>query len=459
MGTLTGLMHVVTSALAADQKALSATADNISNQNTPGYTRRVVAWTEGDVVNVGTGTSPGVQATVTAQRDRVLQRSVQNASEAASASSTRQAALNQLQDLFKLNASGEDAAGIGAATSNFFNAASAISASPNDSSLRQTLFQAAQTFAGVLNRTASQIGSQAASLNQQVSSSIAQVNALATQVAALNRQIGEAPSDGTRDILLDQRNNAVTQLSSLIDVNTVQSDRDGLSLTLSDGTSLVAGTTVQALSVATVGGSARVYASALLGHGDVTAAIRGGSIGGALVVCDSDAPAVLSHLDALATAVAAAVNGQNAAGLLADGSAGGPIFSGTSAATLSVVATGASAFAITAPGPVPGGNASAMGALQSAGLVGGNTPAGALSAMLVALGSKVSGLGVQATADAAIYTQVSTQLDTISGVSLDDEAANLTRYQRSYQAAAKVLSVVDELLAQAINLGQPTTVN
>ncbi len=458
MGTLTALMHVVTGALASDETALAATASNISNQNTAGYTRRNVTWTEGDVVTVGAGTSPGVRASVAAQRDKVLQRSVQNATEAASGSSTRLSALNQLQDLFKIDASGDDAAGIGAALSGIFNAASSLASSPGDTSLQNSLYTAAETFASTFNRAAARISSQQDSLNQQVTSSVTQVNTLAAQVAVLNQQISQAPDDSARDTLLDQRDTAVTQLSTLIDVNTVQTEAQGLNLTLSDGTPLVIGAKQMPLSTGYVSGTARIYAASA-GGGEVTSAVRGGSIAGSLQARDIDIPAVRSQLDLIATAVADRVNQQNAFGTLPSGVQGGAIFSGNSAATLAVIASTGADFATEGADGVDGSNAQAIGNLQSSAIVDGKSPSASFSNLLTKLGGSVSGVDIQSTADSAILAQTTNLLAATSGVSLDQEAANLTQYQRSYEAAAKVLSIVDELLAQAINLGQVTTVS
>jgi len=54
---------------------------------------------------------------------------------------------------------------------------------------------------------------------------------------------------------------------------------------------------------------------------------------------------------------------------------------------------------------------------------------------------------------------LTSQRNSLSGVSLDEEAGNLTQYQRSYEAAAKVFSIVDALMASALNLGVPTSVS
>jgi flagellar hook-associated protein 1 FlgK len=456
VGTLTGLLHLTTSALAADQAALSATAENISNQNTEGYTRRTVSWSSGDTVSVrGTPTSTGVTATVGAQRDRVLQRSVQQATETASASSTRVTALNNLQSLFAIKSTGADASGIGAAVSNFFNSATALASTPTDSTARHKVLTTAQTLASALNRTASQIGLQTASLNQTVRTSVDQVNSLAGKIAGLNKQISESGAGGDTDTLVDQRDLAVTQLSSLMDVNSITNSNGSISLAMSNGVPLVTGSTALPLTTGTVGGNVHIYAATSAGGADMTASIRGGSIGGSLQARDSDIPAVTAQLDALANTIATSVNAQNASGTDASGMPGGAIFSGSTAATLTVVASSANAIAASADGS----NAASIGALQDAALIGGKSFTDAFSTLISGLGTTASDATTGSTADAAVLTQTSTQLAALSGVSLDTEAANLTQFQRSYQAAAKVLAIVNDLMAQAINLGQQTTVS
>ncbi len=280
MGSLTALLQVTTSALAADQTALSATADNISNQNTEGYTRRSVTWSSGDTVMVhGNATSTGVTATAVAQRDRVLQRTLQQANEAASASSTRLNALNTLQSLFAIDSSGGDASGIGAAISGFFSSATSLAASPSDATARQAMYTSAQTLASTMNRAAAQLGAQTSTLNQQVSASVTQVNGLLSTIALLNKQITQTNS-GNTDTLQDQRDQAITQLSTFVDVNTITGKDGSIGLSLSDGTPLVSGSQVTALNTAVVNGNVQI----LSGSTNVTGSIHGGSMGGLLQV-------------------------------------------------------------------------------------------------------------------------------------------------------------------------------
>ncbi len=105
-----------------------------------------------------------------------------------------------------------------------------------------------------------------------------------------------------------------------------------------------------------------------------------------------------------------------------------------------------------------GSNANAMAALQNTTVINGQTFAGSFASLLSGLGQTGSTATSASAADAAVLTQTTTQLADATGISLDTEAANLTQYQRSYEAAAKVLSIVNDLMAQAINLGEQTTV-
>ncbi len=103
MGTLTSLMDMSRQALMADQAALNVTANNVSNQNTPGYTREVVNWRPVDAVTItgstsGTGVSTGQSAI--SQRDRVLEQRVQQQTQVQAQSSALESAMQQVQNIF-----------------------------------------------------------------------------------------------------------------------------------------------------------------------------------------------------------------------------------------------------------------------------------------------------------------------------------------------------------------------
>ncbi len=91
-------------------------------------------------------------------------------------------------------------------------------------------------------------------------------------------------------------------------------------------------------------------------------------------------------------------------------------------------------------------------------LVGSQTATGFLASFLGQVGSDASTVTTENTAQQTALTQLTTQRDSLSAVSSDEEASNLTQFQRSYQAASEVFNIVNTLMASAINLGEETTV-
>ena len=453
----------VRNSLQADQLAIDATAQNIQNQNTTGYVRRAVTWAENDTVQIG-GTSVGLGATATisAQRNTVLDHSVQQATDTASASSTRFTALQNAEGLFTIDASGNDSSGIGTALSGFFTAISSAASDPTNPVTQQGVTAAAQTVVTALNRTSAQISLQRVMLNQQVSAEVEQVNSLLPQIAKLNGEIGSAGSADTAG-LQDQRTTLISQLSQYIGVQQAVGENNTLTLSTGNGTLLVGSGQSFALHTAEVSGTARIYASVSQGGAEITTQLQGGSISGAIQARDGDLVNIQSQLDTLAHSFATAVNSQNQAGVTSSGAAGGAIFSigstvAGSAASISL--NSGVLIATAAPGEASGGNgnANALLALQSANTTNGQSFSGAFTSLLTGLGTAAATAKATSAADAANQTQLSTQRDQLSGVSLDTEAANLSQYQRSYQASAKLLSILNGLLADAINIGTSTPV-
>lgn len=435
--------------LATQQMKL--TAANMAKQNVVGYTRRSVTFAGGDSVTLsGRSGSTGVTATVRPQTDAVLQKAVWQATEASSGSSARSAALDALQSQFALDSDGNDSAEINSSLTGFFNAESALAAAPTDPAAMQAVLASANRFAATMNRAASQIATQRTSLDQQVAGAVAGVNTLAASLASLNKQIGSAGPGVDVSALQDQRNQVVSQLASQVDVSVTSASDGSINLSLSDGTPFVTSFQTAPLSTNLQGGVSQIYS----GGRSVTSAIQGGMLGGTLHARDHDLPAVAAQLDAIASAFTGAVKTAQTSGMSPTSTATGTLFTGVTASSLSVsdvanqISTGGN-----------GSTAAAIAALSSMPLIGMLTLNGAVSSMVSGLGATASAVATDSTADTAVLTQTSNQLDKRTGVSLDTEASNLTQYQRSYQAAAKVLAIVNELMAQAINLGTGTTVS
>lgn len=467
MGALTALMDSSVNSLMADQAALNATSNNVANQNTVGYTREVVNFQSGDAVTLSGGQMIGgaVSVTTTSVRDRVLEQRVQQQTQTQAQSATVASALQQVENVFGLSstASSASSTALGSATDGFFSALTSLTGSPSSAIVRQSVLTAANTMASAFNSAAGQIAQIGTSLDQQVGAILQQVNTLTSTIASLNGKITATSPTSDAGALEDQRQAALGQLSQLIGVNQITTEGNGITLTTTNGAVLVSGSQSFAMSTAQVGGTAHVFAG--VSPTDVTATISGGQLGGVLQVRDQTLPQYSNALDTLAYGIGSSLNSQNAAGLDGNGNPGAAIFSlpatsSGAAAAIGLATADPNAVAAAAIGEGSAGstNATALANLGTTSIVSGQTASGFYAGLLGQIGSDAAGATTNDTAQQAVLTQLTTQRDSLSGVSLDQEAANLTQYQRSYEAAAKVFSVVDTLMASALNLGEATTV-
>jgi flagellar hook-associated protein 1 FlgK len=466
MGTITSLMDIAQQALMADQEALNVTSNNVANQNTAGYTREVVNFQSVDAVTLSGGTfGSGVTASATSQRDRVLEQQVQQQTQTQAQSGAFESALQQVENIFGLSSTTSSASStvLGTAINSFFSSLTALASNPSDTATRQNVLTAANTLAGAFNSASNQLAQVSTNLNQQVVGDVGQVNSLITTIASLNAQITSSSPNADAGALEDQRQLAIAQLSKLVGLDQISTENNGITLTTSGGAVLVSGSKSFAVSTTQVGGATHILAG--VDGQDVTSNLTGGDLGGVLQARDQQLPSYQNALDSFAFGIGSAVNAQNELGVDANGNPGAALFSlpptqsGT-AAQIAVATTNPSAVAAAATGEGSAGNtnASALAGLSNAGVVGSQTTSGFLASFLGQIGNDASAATTNNSAQQATLTQLTTQRDSLSGVSLNDEAANLTQYQRAYQSAAQVFNIANSIMASALNLGVQTTV-
>jgi flagellar hook-associated protein 1 len=473
MGTINSAYSVISGALDADQEALNVVANNVANSNTPGYTTETPDWEENAPVTInGMVLGTGVTETgATSQRDRVLEERLDQQQQLASASSTRLAALNQIQALFPADSgsSSSTAGDIGSDITNFFDSFSSLEANPTDNALREQVLSSASTLAGDISGAASSLNEQQASLDQEASGVASQVNSLTGAIAQLNLQIQSASPDADAGTLEDERQEDLSQLSQLVGINQVTMENNGLSVTTTSGQQLVSEGQSYQLTTGTVNGVTDFF----LGGSDITSdlASGGGELGGYLTARDTDIPSALSSLDQLAYSISTSVNTLNNTGTDLDGVTGTatdplyifnePTQVAGSAAAMSVVMTDPNQIAAAAAGAGTGdnSNATAIANLANQQVVSGQTPINYYSNFVSTLGSTVSQVQTENTAQNASVTQLQTQNNSLSGVNLNDEAAALSTLETSYQAASQMFNILNTVITSALNLGVETSVS
>jgi flagellar hook-associated protein 1 len=470
MASINNAFSLVANALNADQEGLSIVSNNVANANTTGYTEEVSNFQENQPVYIN-GVDYGTGVTnvgPTSVRNGVLETRLAQQQQVAASSSSQLTALDTLQALFTPatgSSTSADAGNIGTDITSFFSSLSSLESNPTDNALRQSVLSSAGTLTGDISSAAANINEQQSGLDQQAGSLTGQINALTGSLASLNMQIQSSSPTGDAGVLEDQREQDVSQLSQLVGINQVQTENNGLTITTTSGQLLVSeGQSVQ-MTTGNVGGLSHFF----LGTTDITSGLAsgGGQLGGLLTVRDQDIPTALASLNQLAYGISTQVNRLNNAGtdMVGDNGNAGNIFSeptavAGSAQAMSVVMTNPNNIAAATLNASTGdnSNATAMAALGNQTIISGATPSNYYSDFVSTLGATVSSVQTENTAQEASVTQLQTQVNTLSGVSLDTEAANMQQLERSYQAASQVFTLLNTVMASALNLGSETTV-
>lgn len=413
------------SGLEAAQAAIDTTGENISNANTPGYTRQVVNTADSASLSIpaltqsgaGADLGTGVSITSISQiRDQFLDVQYRAQNAATSNANTNSSELQQVQTA--LNEPGSD--GLSSIMSNFWSSWTDLAQNPTGSSTaaaQQSVVDAGQTLASTFNSVSSQMSTvmtQAAQQYSALTGPNGQVEQDANQLATLNGEITQATQAGqTPNTLLDQRNNVLDDLSSLAQISVTNQSDGSVTVNFGDAsTPLVSGTTVTWPQTIT--------------------SAAGGELGSLLNLSSSSGPIAgyMSSLDNVASQVISAVNALQPSS---------PFFSGNSASTIAVTA---------APSTVQSSSSSTSGpdlATAIANLSGGAADQ-SYSAFVDQVGSGVQSAETTQSTAQSVLTAVGNQRTSVSGVSLDEEMTNLINYQQAYEASARVMNAIDSTL-------------
>jgi flagellar hook-associated protein 1 FlgK len=453
---LGNLLSLARDALNAQGTAINVVGQNITNANTPGYVRRD-ALLQSRIA--GTVTYGGVEAVgIHRSADQFLQARTYDATSFDSAARSRDQALESVEGLFN------DLAGTGLSSSvnALYSSFGALSANPSDPTARNAVLNRADQFASTVRDATAQLDTQRNDLLTQAKGVATEINGFASQVAKLNGQIAFSEASGSDAAdLKDRRDQLIGQISERINVHQFTDGSGKVSLSIG-GASLVEGDNANAVSIGLQGSdnSLQILVGRGAGSADVTAQVTGGKLGGLHEARDVDTVAVMQNLDKFASDVANAVNAQHVAGFDQSGNPGVNIFNvsgspnGARLLALNPALAGrpdlVAASSSAASGPGDSGNSVLLSQLSAKALASGRTPIEAYSDLIGDLGQRKAGAEQDAELRSAVLSQAKSMRDSVSGVNMDEEMISLTRFQRAYEAAAKLVSTADELLAGLI---------
>lgn len=535
------IFSIGVSGLNAAQVALSTTSNNITNVYTDGYNRQTTLLGEN---NVGNGVRVnGVQRQFSQFVAGQLNQSTSN-------SSALEAYETQIAQIDNLLADGE--AGLAPLLQSFFSSLQDLVSAPSDPAARQGLIGTADTLTAQFRAFDNYLNDMQKGVNGQIKDVVFQINNTGEQIAMLNREIGLAKvKTGTApNGLLDQRDQLVAELSTMVDVDLTIQDSGSYNITIGNGQALVAGASSFALeAMASSADPTRTVVGYRDGAGNLRefaeTSFKGGELGGLMTFRRETLDKTQNQLGQLAVSLALGFNAQHAQGIDLNGDAGGDFFSidigvptvygnannasgahleaqfladisGLTASDYTVKFTAADGYTVTrhdtgetlsfpadatslefggmsvtvngtpaegdrfliqptrraaggldnviqetsliAAGQTGGGsgdnrNALALQNLQNKALVGGiATLSQGYAAMVGDVGNRANVVQVNLAAQKALTGQLRALQQSESGVNLDEEAANLIRFQQYYQASAKVIEVGATVLDTLLGL-------
>jgi flagellar hook-associated protein 1 FlgK len=443
-----GGLRIGSSGLAAAQRALETAAHNVANANTEGYSRQRVQISTADpllehrgLLGPGaTGQGVSIDAVERAANALVQGNYRQSAGQLASWE-TRADFFGRAEQIL-----GPLDRGVSQHLSAFFNSWEALSQAPESMTSRDQVLDAGRQLAGSLNDAYARLTDLRADVGLDMVATTTRVNALATEVATLNGQIkaarvgGDVPND-----LLDRRDLALGQLAELTGAR-VSIESDGDARVTLNNLPIVDGVRAEPLETSGVPPTVTWAATG-------APVALGGELGSLAELGGSTTDDLLARLDEIATDLRDVVNSAHQTGFGLDGVDGRDFFSGTGASDLMIDPTLTNQMlAASASGAAADGNhALAMGGLRSTVGGSGSTIGELVNGLQGVLGLEANHAESQRDLASVVVNDARRAIAEVSGVSTDEELTDMLQYQRAYEASARVITVLDEMLDRLIN--------
>lgn len=482
------LLNIGKSGLFAAKQSMSTTSHNIANANTDGFSRQEVrtessiTLPEGDYV-IGTGVD--IQS-IKRSHDDLVEKKLNNSITNHKFNEERTTQLGQVEEIFnEINTEG-----MNKIINRFFNSFRELANQPENETIRSVVKENAKIVVNDFHRIQKNLDDVRGSINSKIQLAINDINGLAKTVAKLNKEINvQEVSGGMANDLRDQRDRALRTMTEYFPINTYTDNRGEFVVNIEGVGSIVSGSMVQELSAgATVSdqgnsadkGDINIFFTNRPSVG-ISDKLKNGILGALLKTRNDEVVGLENQVDELAHGLVLATNSIHRRGF-----ANHPVPVDASGIPIpnaaSVKVTGLNFFkepldikraaeyislsdeveddvnniATAAEANKPGDNrvAIAISKLQHEKVLGGGNTTFEEQYL-----KSVGNIGLQAgkskidqEQSQGILAQAKSFKEKLSGVSLDEEAANMIRYQNAYEASAKVMRASDEMFKSVLNL-------
>ena len=492
MSSVLSALHVASGTLAAFDQSLVVTENNVANASTPGFVEQTQTLSAMPFDASG-GMTGGVRAgEVVDARDQFDEQAVWQQSSLLGQAQQEVNTLTDLQTNFDITG----ASGISKALNDFYSSLSAWGQTPTDPTARQNVLDKAGDVANAFQQTASGVAQVTGDTNSQLQQTVAQVNHLLGQLQAYNTQILGGDHDDSG--LQAQVYSTIEQLSQYVNISASPQSDGSITVLLDGQTPLLIGGDAYPIScqLTQPQNPAPTYpngppvAQILSSSGaDVTSTVTSGQLGGLLNLRNNVLPGFMGSatqpgsLNAMAQQFADTVNNILTSGNIsdaiapdADGNGGSPAVTGIPLFVYDTNADGtpnttdiaqslavnpditASQLAAIEPGPpevangVPLALANLANPQSSAAEIDGMSYTQYYANMAATAGTDLQNAIDEQTVRQSSVAQAQNLRQQQTGVNLDAEAMTLVEFQRAYEANARMITVLDQITEDTINI-------
>jgi flagellar hook-associated protein 1 FlgK len=449
---LSRIFDIAQRSLGTYQRALDVTSHNIANASNPNYSRQRANFaTEIPEINAGMIWGSGVRLeNIGRVRNQLTESQILNNNPKFSFNDKSSYLLGQIENVF----SEPSELGLSTLIDDFMNSWSQLSTSPNSIPLRNNVIYAAQKMGAKVDNLNESFDIIKSDIVAEFKSTITQINDYVDQIKNLNSKIFESSGSGiSPNDFLDERDRLINELSKLTNINVTYDDKNIATISIGG--------------VFAADGTSSVEFEAFEKNGELLlrsknsmnlAALTGGEMYALKDVYSNKIPNYQSQLHDVVRAIRDEVNQIHESGYTIDDPplSGIKFFDESDEGRLvvnSTILNDPYKIAVSSDGSTGNGDlALAIHEISDKKLINNLSISEAYSTLISGIGNNKQSNDNMAATDKLVLDQLELQKASYSGVSIDEEMSNVIKFQRSYDASAKLIRVADELLETLINM-------
>ena len=447
-------------ALNTFQQNLTTTGHNVANVNTPGYSRQRVEVATNDPLRIKEGfLGTGVNSTtIRRSYDEALNTQMRTASANSSYWDSYQNLAASVDNVLA-----DPNVALTPMLDQFFASLQQLSTDPSSVPQRTVVLQQAKAVTDRFHMLANYLEEQDQAARQAIQTSVGNINRITQNIADINKQIATLSNKGEPppNDLLDKRDALLGELANEMKIATVYDEQGKVNVYTTNGQALVLGDSAGTLGYAQTNDDITLTLTFRGKKQDITPIIEGGKLGSALQFRAEIVKPVEDHLNDLAAALATEINAIQRDGTTLDNKSGSrdtffKFNANRAAASIELTIDDPKDIAASSRRGQPGNNENvlAMARLQNEKLFekGNATFTQYYSNMVADVGAKTQVAETNRAGQKQVLDEITQKRNALAGVNLDEEAANLLRYEQAYMAATQIIAATDQTFQELLSV-------